>query len=146
MRLAVLEKSANVIRSVGHGCMHQVNDLSLEFQIYRPLDQATARKLLVECVDEFLAVTNTDRDIRPYLKKCPFTTAEARIVMFSVSKEAGHYWDPYISVVSNFTHLNPDCTVALYRTESPDKAYGYQAEYEEDYAEAVKIVRRDAGQ
>lgn len=137
-----LEKKHHLqLVGVGEGLMDRVNHLSLEFEFYEPLDRQTARKLLVECVNEFLEIINRNEEIRPYLKVYPFTPAEAEIVIFSVSENQEPFWDPYITVVANETYERSGRTVAAYKTESPDKPFGYAAKYEEDYAEAVRMVK-----
>ncbi len=125
----------------GGGCMDHVNMLALSFLIYRPLTVESAREIIVDCVEEFLFQINSNEEIRPYLKNYPFTPKELKISIFSHTEKNEAVYDPYISVVSNSTRHDSTQTMLWFRTKAPDQPFGYKTEIEEDYQEALRIVK-----
>lgn len=70
---------------------------SLEFQIVGPLTKNELRVILIEWVDEFLALINTNEKLRPFLKKFPFTANEIDVGIHVIDENKEHsVFDPYI--------------------------------------------------
>ena len=125
----------------GGGFIDHVNLLSLSFDVCRPLTLEAARELIIDSVEEFLFQINGDKEIRPYLKNYPFTSAEVEVSIFSYSQKHERIYDPYITVVSNVRRRNSDLVELWYCTEAPDQPFGYKNEIRENYEEALRIVK-----
>ena len=69
--------------------MYGVRTMSMSFQYRQEVDLETARRLVVFCVEEYLASINADREIRPYLVNYPFTEKDVEIRIF-FCKPDGH--------------------------------------------------------
>lgn len=114
-----------------------VNELGLSFQIRGPIAKDILRKMLVDCVQEFLAPINADEKLRPFLKNYPITPKEIMIEIYIVNDRGGNVYDPEISVaVAKRGRLR-------YHTEDENDRFSYKKVTEEDYEIARKIVQEE---
>jgi hypothetical protein len=120
---------------IGYGgsMMKTVDELALKFNIYHPLEQEEARKLIVACTQDFLSIINQDQAIRPYLKNYPFTPQNVEIAIFSNTPKGGTVYDPYIGVVSASDGF------VWYRTNDPNNRYRYKSKIKETFEEAYGL-------
>ena len=110
----------------------------MRYNIYRPLDKAEARRLIVDCVEEYIAAINASKQIRPFLQNYPVTAANIDIAIFSYNADRRTTYDPYIGTVS--------CRKGMiyYYTEDKDNEFRYKSETEETYDEALAIIKKEA--
>ena len=120
---------------IGGGLAGGVNRLGLSFQIRGPLSKEQLRAIVVDCVEEFLLPINTNERLRPSLKNYPFTANEIEIKIFIVDKSGRRVHDPEIMIAKEFQGT------VEYLTVDKDAKFGYKSSTEEDYEEALKIVR-----
>lgn len=59
--------------AVGGGMMDDVKSITLKYIAYEKVDIPTARKMLVQNIEDLLKTINSDEKIRPYLHNYPFT-------------------------------------------------------------------------
>ena len=70
---SVLQKRHNLqIVGVYESGMDCIKGLGFSFQILKPLNRNDARRIVVDCVEEFINELNHDEEIRPYLKNYPY--------------------------------------------------------------------------
>jgi hypothetical protein len=66
--------------------------LSLE-RCGNPLTENEARRLIINCLDDFLEAANSDEELRPFLKTYPFKPESIDLAIFSSDKEGyTHYF------------------------------------------------------
>lgn len=102
-----------------------------------PVDISTARRLIVECVQEFLADINNNEQLRPYLKVFPFTPANVEISIIFSDPNGGRVFDPVLEVVA--AHGGK----VYYRTVDPNDHYKYKSKTDETYEEALAIIKKE---
>jgi hypothetical protein len=94
-----LSKRHNMeMTSFSGGLANCVNSLGLGFKIQAPLDKDEIRRILIDCVEEFLSAINSNEKLRPFLKNYPFTSNEIRISISIVDKTGKVIFDPEISI------------------------------------------------
>ena len=120
---------------IGGGLAGGVNRLGLSFQIRGPLSKEQLRAIIVDCVEEYLLPINTNERLRPSLKNYPFTADQIEIEIFIVDESGRKVHDPEIMLAANYNGI------LKYRTVDKDAKFGYKSSTEEDYEEALKIVR-----
>lgn len=125
---------------ISGGMMGTVNILGLDFQIPGPLTKDKLRKILIDCVEEFLVAINADEKLRPFLKNYPFTEKEIEIVIFVSDKNGRELYDPDISVASAVDGKIYFNTVDKNKPKGPYKEW-----FEEDYETAKAIVQKEQG-
>lgn len=133
--------SANYnLESIGvtSGLADCVNVLGLSFQIKGPVTKEFLRKILVDCVEEFLTLINGNERLRPFLKNYPFTANEIEIAIFVVDERGESIYHPEIGVANEFKGT------ITYRTSEKDVLAGYKSKVVEDYDTALKIVKGNA--
>lgn len=119
----------------GGGMMFDINKMAISFQIFKPLDQNEARKIVVDCALEYAAAINNDKRIRPYLDKYPFEGVQ--ISIFSLNYDRRDLYDPYISV-TNFLKGK-----IYYCTNDKENRWVYKNKIEETLEEALKILESE---
>jgi len=117
------------------GLVDYVNVLGLEFQIQGPLTRDELRKILVDCVEEFLVSINTNKQLRPFLKNYPFTANEIILKLYVINENGTDVYDPYVSVASEHDGK------IVYKTEEKGNPCVYKSKCEETYEVARNIVR-----
>ncbi len=88
------------MRTIGTtaGLADCVNVLGLSFQINGPLNQEELRKILVDCVEEFLVTINTNERLQTHLKTVPFTDKGIEITIFIKDSKGDKVYDPEIAI------------------------------------------------
>lgn len=119
------------------GMIDCVNVLGLSFQIRGPLVKDVLRRMLIDCVEEFLTPINADEKLRPFLKNYPFTAKEIVISIFVDDKNGLELYDPEISVASAINGK------LIFRTVDIDNPWGYKQCMEESYENARKKVQEE---
>ena len=66
----------------GGGDAHDVRMLFMAFKSYEPFDIQKGRKLIVECVTEYLKNINANEPLRSYLHNYPFLPENIKMVIF----------------------------------------------------------------
>lgn len=112
-----------------------VNILGLSFQIQGPLAKEQLREILIDCVEEFLAIINSNERLRPNLKNYPFSPKEIEITLFVIGRNEEDIFDPFIGVA--YTTGGK----LVYNTVDKDDTFSYKSEAEESYEEALNIVK-----
>ena len=131
-----LEKRHNMcLIGEGTGAMHCVEMLSLSFQINRILTKENARKIIVDCVNEFTKKVNAHVKIRPYLKTFPFEGAQ--VTIYITDKNRRNIYDPEIGVVS---YREGEIT---YYTDDPENKWKYKTKIKETLEEAMQILQSE---
>ncbi|MFI0434549.1 MAG: hypothetical protein ACH350_02320 [Parachlamydiaceae bacterium] len=102
-----------------------------------PLSENDARRLIIKCVNDFLAQVNSDEKLEPFLKNHPFKAANLALTIFNHNKDSSLHFFPYISVVTNSKGK------IGYFTEDPSTKHGYHTEKYETYEEAVAILSQN---
>lgn len=125
------------LAGTGGGAMYGVRMLSLSFYYYKEVDLETARKLIVYCVDEYLAAINSNKKIRPYLVNYPFTEQNIEIRLFICGPDRRAL---PIGKISNASAI--DGTLE-YEAKSNEK-YKSSTLHQETYQQAKKLVAGDA--
>jgi hypothetical protein len=98
--------------------------MSLDFQRYGPpLTEEEARKLIISCLDDYLAVVNKDEDIRSYLKNYPFTPKNIDLGIFNYYPDRTDVYHPYIGTVTA-----REGKISYY-TDEPNKLKYYSKKY-----------------
>ena|ERR1700733_1502931 len=112
-----------------------VNILGLSFQIQGPLTKDELRKILVDCVEEFLFSINSNEKLRPSLRNYPFTAEGISIELFVIDRQGRTIYDPEIGVA-----VAKDGKLG-YKTTDRNDTLKYKSRSIEDYEAALKIVR-----
>ena len=111
--------------------------MDISFQRYgHPLNEEEARKLIINCVSDFLEAVNSDECLRPFLKDYPFTAKNLNLRIFNYGKDHVLYYFPYIAIVTNSQGK------VGFLTEDPSVKCGYYTEKYEPYDEAVAILKK----
>jgi hypothetical protein len=112
--------------------------MALSFDRYGdPLTEAEARKLIINCVDDFLEAVNNDEQLKPFLKEYPFTAKNLDLTIYNYDKGQVLNYFPYIAIVTN-----SEGKVGFF-TENASTKYGYYTKKYETYDEAIAILKRE---
>ncbi len=117
---------------------HKPAVLSLGFQLWQkePLNREMARKIIVDCIDEYVsAINNAELLLAQYLSHFPFSHKDVSITILCSDERGGDIYDPAISVMSAYRGQ------IYYSTDDPDHKYRYKSEFEETYEEAKEILK-----
>ena len=100
---------------------------------YEILSLEGCRKLMLNCIEDFLFEINHNENIRQYLEHYPFTFNDLSLcIIFNDKNNATLYHPNYNSVAFSGGILQ-------YDTYSPEERYKPKTEYEETYEEALKL-------
>jgi hypothetical protein len=98
-----LKKEKNLIPvGSGGGMMDDVKAMMLAFNYYNEVSIEEARKLLIDCVEEFLAAVNSNEQIRPFLHNYPFTAENIEIAIYFSTKSGAPVSSNNICVASSW--------------------------------------------
>jgi uncharacterized protein YqgQ len=112
--------------------------MCLRFERYGdPLTEEAARRLIINCVGDFLQFTNNDGQLRPFLKDYPFTAKNLSLAIFNYDQNQVLHYFPYIAIVTNSEGK------IGFLTKIASAEYGYHTEKYETYDEAVAIVKKE---
>ena len=108
--------------------MYGIKKLTMSFQYYQSVNIETARQLLVDSVEKYLANINSNEDIRASLYEYPFTPKGIEIVIFFLNPN-GSKVDPkkiWIAAsnqgrVTYYTRSSRDAKLEALYTETYDK-------------------------
>ena len=123
-------------RSVGSGgaMMDDVQQISLDYEIYQKLDVCQARMLFLKEAEALLHDINCNLKIRPYLHDYPSTCKNIFLTISFVAPNQMFVEPPYIAYVG----LHKDKVV--YSTFDKDAGKLVNI-YEEPYEQALKIYK-----
>ena len=103
------------------------------------LNEEEARKLIIECVDDFLKAVNNNEQLRPFLRDYPFTAKNIELDIYNIDKNQELFQFPSIAIVANFEGK------IGFLTEDPSTKHGYHTKKYETYDEAVALLKKQAG-
>jgi hypothetical protein len=112
----------------------KVKKMILDLRIYHILTFDEARKLLVNCVEEYIFEINNNPEIQSFLEEVPFTKNQVEVGLFILSEDGGEIFDPNVAVASLYKGE------IEYNTNDPINKYKYKNTIVESYEEAKKIV------
>jgi len=135
----ILEKKYHLRQSAtGIGGMDKVWLMCLSFDRYgEPINEQEARKLIINCVDDFLEAVNKDEQLRPFLQDFPFTAKNLELKIFNFNKDQELHYFPSIAIVKDLRGK------IGFLTEDPATTCGYHTKKYETYDEAVAILKRE---
>jgi broad specificity polyphosphatase/5'/3'-nucleotidase SurE len=118
---------------LGGGMMKGVESLAMSFMSKKPFDVKTGRRLVVQCVREYLKNINDCEELTPYLINVPFTAKNLDVVLFSPTEIDNQVDIYYIACHKGFLNYEMEkdetkCSVTV---------------LEETYEEALKIVEEE---
>lgn len=117
--------------------MYCIKMMGTSFYLYRPLELPEARRLIINCVEEYLTEVNASKEIRPFLENYPATSENVEIAIYSFNPDHSSTFDPLICVVAC------ENGVIVYRTKDKNMEFGYKTTIKEPYAEALAIIRSE---
>ena len=120
----------------GGSMMHDVKKLALSFNCYHPLSIDESRRLVVDCVNEYLKSVNENKEIRPYLHNFPFNEQNIELAIFIFEDNKFTKIQP--GQVSSVSTLNGKIR---YKTRSAEDQYKRETLHQETYEEALRIVK-----
>lgn len=127
----------SVIGKGGGADKEGINLKILSFNTIAALNLEQARKLIIDCIEEFLTIINTDEEIRPYLKNFPFTIKNVKITIFFETSDGLSIYDPLISVTYNVGDT------LHYATFENEESVRYKTEITETYEEGLAKLKRN---
>jgi hypothetical protein len=135
---SITEKTAKELKEQKNLClvgtggqmMDDIQMMAMSFYYYQEVDLKTARELIVYAINTYLSAINTDKEIRSYLHKYPFTVKnlEIRIWIYNPDRselplEKIYFITSLNGILKYYTRLNTR-----------------QAICEEAYEEALKLL------
>lgn len=120
----------------GGGMMGDIQRVALGFEAVQNVDVMQARNLLVQKEEQFLALVNSNREVRPFLHTFPFVAKDFRL-SFSFIKPDGSRVDP-----PNIAFVFVQEGEITYCVDNRKKT-GLDDVHTESYAVAYKIVYGD---
>lgn len=138
----ILEKRYG-LRFCGAGGSYDFNKkktktLKLCFQLFRVIDKNACRKMIVDCIEEFVDAINKNDEIKQYLSDTPFTVNNVEIVVYIYNSNHGNVYDPDICIVDS-----TEGVIRFYTKDPEGKQKPYKSITEESFAEALAIVNND---
>lgn len=107
------------------------------FYCIENLNLEQTRKKIIHATQEFLFLINSNKSLKPFLYKYPFTYNELHFIII-FNKKNGDYVDK--NFISKCT-LN-DGTINYYTTSNP-KELAFDRIHKETYEEALEILKRE---
>ncbi len=140
----ITEKTARELKAqknlylVGTGgqMMDDIQMMMMGFNFYKIVDIETARKLLVDSVQEYLAAINSSEEVRPYLHNYPFTAKNVEIVIYFYSPDGSRGPPDKIKIAAT-NHGE-----VVYYIDDPEK-HTIKSMHEETYEEALKLANNE---
>jgi hypothetical protein len=128
------QKKNLVFIGLGGAMMGDIQEMHVSFNYYSPLEIPIARKLIIECAQEYLKDINDNKEVQPYLHDRPFTAKNIVIVIFTYNANGSDIVYPKIVDV-RLSH-----NTIYYLSDQDGQLVTIQ---EESYDEAVKIVEKE---
>src|SRR4051812_9185304 len=96
----IAKKHGMRVAGIGGGAVDGITSMSVSFDRWGPLmSREMARKLSVECIDQFVENVNEDHAVRQYLSIYPFPRDMVSIYIFNRDEVGGEVYDPAITVI-----------------------------------------------
>ena len=108
--------------------------LRLNFISYEILSLEGCRKLMFNCIEDFLFEINHDENIRPYLEHYPFTFKDVSICVVFYLQDNDTPYHPNYSCMAFWGGI-----LRYYTTYRSEARYKPETKYEETYEEALKF-------
>ena len=135
------EKYNMSLCAVGGGMDHlenKINLMSPGFQRIGPeLTEREARKLIIQCLDDYLTVSTAMKNCAPFSKNFPFQKENIEMIIFCGTNDHPEAFHPFICMVS----VNKG--KITYRTRDKDDELRYKSRKFESYDEAVAILKNE---
>jgi hypothetical protein len=100
------EQKGLVLTGFGGQMPHEIRTLGASFCVRQPLDEAAARALYLELVQDFVAAVNRDKAIRPYLADYPITSRQVEIVLSLQDEKGKMRRDGSLCMILNVPEVN----------------------------------------
>jgi uncharacterized protein YqgQ len=111
--------------------------MALSFQRHGdPLNEEQSRKLIINCINDFLDAVNNDEQLKPFLKEYPFTVKNLDLTIYNYDKNQILYRFPYIAIVTNI-----EDKIGFFTKDESVKC-GYYTKKYETYDEAIAILKK----
>jgi hypothetical protein len=120
----------------GGAMMNDIQEMHLSFNCYTPMNISSARRLVIECVEEYLKIINSNETLRPYLHNYPFTNKQIELTIYIYDHDDNKTLFPFLGCVASWKNT----IYYLGYDEKPEAKKMLQ----EPYDEAVKIVEKEA--
>lgn len=127
------------ITDIGGGSDDGIWLISVGFARYGepPVTVDEGRRMIVDCIEEYLKDVNSDKEIRPYVKNYPFKPKNLDIAILNYTADYKSIEDPYLCCIL-FVQGK-----ILYLTKGANQRYGYKSEISETYDEALAILKQE---
>lgn len=102
-----------------------------------PMTIEEGRRVIIDCIQEYLKDINNDEKLRPYLKVYPFTIDNLDVAIINSAKDGSLVFDPILELITSRQEK------IIYRTRDPADKYKYKYTFEETYEEALGIVQKE---
>ncbi len=134
-----LEKKYHMsISAIGGASKEGIWLMSVGFdRLGDPMTIEEGRRVIVDCVQEYLKDINNDEALRSYLKIHPFTIDNLYITIFQFAKDGSLFFDPILDSIT------VDKFGFVYSTTDPNNIYKYKNTFEETYEEALAILEKE---
>ena len=130
------EHNLNLI-GTGSQMMNEIEMLMMGFTFYQEVEIETARKLVVEATEKYLAAINTNKKIRPYLHHHPFTAENVEIVIYF------HNLNGSDVSLGKCKSASANQGKITYYTQNPE-GHTLKIMLREPYTEALQLVKEPA--
>jgi hypothetical protein len=108
--------------------------MGLIFNRFGKMSKDEGRKMMVDCMNEFLKEINSDPKMQPFLITKPFTALNVSVVVFIYTDDRKNVFYPDIMI------FGATRGKIQYLTKTPEIKFGYYTDEEESFEEAVQIV------
>ena len=112
--------------------------MSITFQRYGdPLTEQMARKLIINCVNDFLEIANNDEELKPFLQDYPFTAKNLELSVHNYDHDGYPIADPFIVIVNM-------CQGEVgYFTVEKNTSHPFKTKKYEPFEKAVAILKEE---
>lgn len=102
-----------------------------------PMTIEEGRRVIIDCIQEYLKDINNDEELRPYLKVYPFTIDNLHVAIINFAKDGSLVFDPILELITSRQEK------IIYRTRDSADKYKYKNTFEETYEEALGILQKE---
>ncbi len=129
------------LRCSGYGgsLMDDISMVSLDYEVIKKSDIPGSRQLLVFCVDKLATLINADAKLQPFLHETPFPANRIKLGITFVDKKGDFISDGTPAYI--FTLKGK-----IYYSKYDPVKKRLEDLWEEDYAEALRIVQSETPQ